>query len=151
MKRKILFPIFFMILTLLMLSPALSSAQDIDLSSMDNAQLIELLQTIIQKLEDSKEADDGEEIVPMQETTLTPAAAAGKFQIYENKKLILERLPDYFFDRVQPTEEADIEDPGRKKEDKTEITCEEMCRIWTSDQNGSYHDYVGCLYTYCDF
>ena len=64
-------------------------------------------------------------------------AEADSFRIYENKKLIVERIPDWYFirndhteepqDKEDPTESQDKEDPTepQDKEDPTEAPAKE--------------------------
>ena len=83
-----------------------SAAQDIDISGMDNAQLMQLLQAIMQKLEEETD-DKSPEAPPASaiETAPESGAEAKSFRIYENKKLLLEQIPDWYFIRNDPTEE----------------------------------------------
>ena len=101
------------------------SAQDFDLDNMDDEQLMLLMEAISQKLQKNKEsAEEGSDMVTNEpsaadltngaedtnQTTLqssdpfgesekqvTRAIEAIKYQIYENKKLIISRMPDSYF------------------------------------------------------
>ena len=125
MKIKAFVLFLFVILVMTGVSFASASAQDIDIQNMDNAQLLELLQAIMQKLE-----AEG-----VKETPDSPAGTAktgeapielDKFQIYENKKLILERLPDWYFVQKNKDEgddgDSNPSDPGMTLEE-----CEKSC------------------------
>ena len=105
MRRKTIVLILLTILTMLAVFFS-ASAQDIDLSGMDNEQLMTLLQTIMDKLQES----DTEETVTGPAAGPEPAAAPDpetepeeaaadpeEFEIYENKKLLREKLPDSYF------------------------------------------------------
>ena len=134
MKLHVL--LFFLVIAVFTLSFSCSSAQNIDVSNMDNAQLLELLQAIMQKLE-----TEGSEAGTVKETPGSPVGTAktgeapielDKFQIYENKKLILERLPDWYF--VQKNKDGGNDDgdnnnpsdPGMTLEE-CEKACWDMC------------------------
>ena len=85
-----------------------SAAQDIDVDAMSNEDLMVLLQSIMNKLEQNMAAEAGEKdpasadasgkssgnvSSPAQETE----PESESFAVYENKKLVIERLPDYLF------------------------------------------------------
>lgn len=97
MKGKTTLLMLFVILAVFTFSFASVSAQDIDLSDMDNAQLIALLQAIMQQLEAEEPAETAE---PFPVGTEVPVISVARFsdgklfKIYENKKLIIERIPD---------------------------------------------------------
>ena len=127
MKNKSLFLIMFVILTVTAVSFGPVNAQEIDISDMDNAQLLQLLQTILQELD--RETDDPETLAENPETPLAtpeqiaentpkPAAEPKKFRIYENKKLILESIPEYYFYREEKNKDKDGDtgkpDPGEE-------------------------------------
>ena len=99
-----------------------SFAQDADISNMDNAQLLQLLQAIMQKLEEN-ETDDPT-VVLLPESTTEPVIAPARFQIYKNKKLILERIPDDRFIRKDSGQE-EINDPEKKDKEKEKEPPEE--------------------------
>ena len=73
-------------------------AQDIDIENMDDAELLALLQTIMQKLEQGGSAEPAAE-GPASASSAIPEAKPdlSGFEIYENKKLTIEKLPDYMF------------------------------------------------------
>ena len=99
------------------------SAQDINVDSMSNEQLMLLLQAIMQKLEQTEAADEA--VTPVPEIVSTPEAAGKIFNIYENKKLILERMPDWYFYQAPEIVEEDDTPPEKKK--KTPEECEYHC------------------------
>ena len=94
----------------------LVSAQEIDLSNMDNAQLLQLLQAILQKLETDGTDETAE---PLPDGTAVPVISVARFsdgkffQIYENKKLILERIPDSYFFSGNNVGEDSTPEPGK--------------------------------------
>lgn len=95
------------------------SAQDIDVDNMSNEQLILLLQSIMQKLSEDETAEQIEETpVPTEVIELMPEITpealmeAAHFQIYDNKKLILERIPD---DRFIPKDTGKDDNPDKDK------------------------------------
>ena len=105
MKKRSLFLLMVVLSAMFAVSVSSVSAQDTDIDSMTNEQLLLLMQSILQKLE------QGETSVPTDETAPSEAAAGplavnetetGLFEIYENKKLIVEALPSYMF--IQPTQ-----------------------------------------------
>ena len=116
--KKRLFVLLALLLGILAVSAG-SSAQDIDISDMDNAQLLQLLQTIMQQLE-----SDGTEAVsePLPAATEMPVISVARysdgkiFHIYENKKLILERIPDSYFFTGNGGEADETPAPGKKKD-----------------------------------
>ena len=102
------------ILASLAVSFGSSYAQDIDISNMDNAQLMALLQAIMQKLEEET-ADKSPDLtivttVPATEDLPESVAETNRFRIYENKKLVVERIPDWYFIRNDPKEEPPAEE-----------------------------------------
>ncbi len=112
--RNRIFLILIVILVLTAVSVCSSAAQDVDLSGMDNAQLMQLLQAIMQKLEEGSADKSPEAPVvtadPAAEDTPESAADADRFRIYENKKLVMERIPDWYFNRNDPTEDPPAEE-----------------------------------------
>ena len=100
MKKKSIIIIFILAITLLTVLPGSISAQDIDVESMDNAQLLRLLQVIMQQLEEGETEETDE---PLPAGTAVPVISVARFSdgklftIYENKKLIIERIPDDLF------------------------------------------------------
>ena len=116
--RKRAFLIMIAILALLSAAVYSSSAQDIDILNMNNAQLMALLQAIMQKLEEETEENSPEALnvttVPAIEDTPEPVDEANSFRIYGNKKLVVEQIPDWYFIRDEPTEKSP-ESPAKKK------------------------------------
>ncbi len=164
MKRINLSLISFMILVLLMLSAGSAFSQDIDISAMDHEQLLRLLKQIMEKLEneDAPVSETPETpfpiMTPPADNTPGPGPEARIFRIYENKKLILERMPDYYFTQVRPNDEDDDNttgpsDPGRKKEEGQYIDEKENCMNWCREFITQVHNYalVSCWYDYCGF
>ena len=97
MKNKAVFLVLFIILAIMVFSFSPVSAQDIDVENMDNAQLLQLLEAIMLKLEAEETEEPGEPFPAGTEVPVISVArySDGKiFHIYENKKLILERIPD---------------------------------------------------------
>ena len=115
------------------------SAQDTDIDSMTDEQLMLLLQTIMQKLEqgepDAEAAENGGSEpaagpVADRETETVPESRL--FRVYENKKLIVEALPEYMF--IRPTEvprpEKKDEKPAKEGPGKKEDSGgPEPCRV----------------------
>ena len=122
--KKIVLILF--VLSSLFLSWFTVSAQDIDISTLSDEQLITLLQSITNRLQSGEtETTVESEPEPAEEPVEKPAAASTedpvteekKFRIYENKKLILERIPDDRF--IQKQDKSPEKEPGRKKKDDT--------------------------------
>lgn len=100
MNKRYFFLILIAVLSLLFIIAASVSAQDIDVNNMDNAELMALLQAILQKLEtDDPQVITAEEPVPaaVPGTPAEPDTDPVSFEIYENKKLTVEALPAYMF------------------------------------------------------
>ena len=118
-----------MILVMTGISGSSVSAQDIDISNMDNAQLLQLLQVILNKL-DTEEAEETAE--PLPAGTDVPVISVARFsdgklfQIYGNKKLIIESIPGYMF--YQPPEETPEPEKNDKKDDDS--------HGWVTDEHG---------------
>lgn len=94
MNQRNLFLILIAVFLLLFITAALVSAQDIDVDNMDNAELLALLQAILQKLEvDETEEKTAEEPAPAAAPDSDPVG----FETYENKKITVEPLPAYMF------------------------------------------------------
>ena len=112
MIKKLLFIALFLVFSALCMCPGTAAAQDIDVDNMTNEQLTQLLQAIMQKLETNNAASPAEvpsvtvqentESVPTPETAETSGQSTEKrqFQIYENKKLVIGRMPDSYFIRI---------------------------------------------------
>ena len=125
---------FLLILTVLFavfsLCACAASAQDINVDEMDNAQLLMLLQNIMQKLEQEDQTPAATAIPPLTDTRT--------FQVYLNKKLIIEALPSYYF--VNPT--AEPEESGEPGKPDTTPSCDEMCA--NACYGISYECYYNC-------
>lgn len=107
--KKVLFILLF-IISVTAVFAGTGFAQDIDIENMDNEQLLILLQSIVQKLEQEEteaeptaEPESGGSVIvivgdPADNTGSDDAEEdLPKFQIYENKKLIISRMPDSYF------------------------------------------------------
>jgi len=139
MRKTTLILILFMAAAVLTAFAGPVSAQDVDLSGMDDAQLMKLLWDVMQKLqeEDAPEApaDGVPEEAPAEETPVpvieeTPVPTPEKFLVYENKKLTMEKLPDrYFVEKEAKPEKKEKHNPGKKKEDHSD------CVLWCYSQN----------------
>ena len=124
MKKRIFILIIIVLSAAAVLSFSSVSAQDVDLDSMTNEQLLILLQTITQMLEERHSAAETSEIsepdpvgTPLAENDPETALKGKVFRIYDNKKLIIEGLPSYMFIRpVENEEEPEEPVPGKKKE-----------------------------------
>ena len=93
------------------------SAQDIDVDNLDNEELLALVQAIMQKLENEGSAElTAEE--PEQPAVTDFGEESGPdpvgFEIYKNKKIMVEALPAYMF--IQKPSGKDKDDKG--SEDK---------------------------------
>ena len=125
MKKRTMIFLLAVILAMLAVSFAAVSAQDFDLDNMDDEQLMLLMQAISQKLQKNEgSAEEGSDTVTnepsaadqakdaedtdqktlqssdpsgVSEKQVTRAIEAKKYQIYENKKLIIGRMPDSMF------------------------------------------------------
>ena len=115
MKRTGLFLISFVILALftILIGTAAAQNQNIDVDSMSNEEIMALLQAIMQKLETEMETDSEKKESETAEISVQAPAEIDtgkelsnrepkKFSVYENKKLVVGRLPDYLFVRKQP-------------------------------------------------
>ena len=146
MKRRGLILLIGMILMIMVAASAVS-AQDIDISSMDNTQLAALLQQILNKLQ--QEEDPGT-VVPDETPALTAEQQKPKHSIWDNKKLMIEALPSYMFvPKVTEEPETGPQDPGKpKKENKYDPTIHTNGEPCTSD--GAHWYFLGgewrCMY-----
>ena len=133
MKKYLFFLIVASIFTLSIVSSASVSAQDIDIENMDNAELLALLQAIMQKLEKDGSAEESVE-ESLQPAVIGPAEESApnsaRFEIYINKKLTIEKLPEYMFIR-KPT--GGDESDSSSHDDK----------IWNIIQKVFDNDYQG--------
>ena len=123
MKLKKILLILSLCFLFVFLSVGFVKAQDVDVDSMSNEELMVLLQSIMRKLDqnESKEAlpenaakaelsESEDAAVP----TAEPEAAVAEktFEIYENKKLIIGRMPDSYFIRKDNGGGDDKDDDG---------------------------------------
>ena len=113
------------VIAFLTVAAASVTAQDIDVENMDNSDLMALLQAILQKLE-----DDGSEVVPATGTAEEYSPDPGRFEVYKNKKLTIEHLPEYMFIR-KPADKS--ESDSSSHDDK----------IWNIIQKVFENDYQG--------
>ena len=132
MKRTGLILISFVILALFTILVGTAAAQnrDIDVDSMSNEEILALLQAIMQKLENDIETDsEKKESETFETAVLAPAETdtgkelsnrePKKFSVYENKKLVVGRLPDYLFIRKQPGGGGGGDDDGGSGDTRT--------------------------------
>ena len=111
------FMMLFMLLMTLMTFVVCVSAQDIDVDSMSNEQMLQLLHAILNKLETEETEGTAE---PLPDDAEIPVIGESRFSdrklfmIYENKKLSIEAIPDYMF-----TQKSD-ETPEPEKHDNKE-------------------------------
>lgn len=128
MNKNSFFIILMTVLAVFLFAFGSVSAQDVDLDNLSNEQLMMLLQSIMQKLEadtnaepseqaaetesEAAETQTAEEPIPEPTEMTKPAAEKKQFQIYENKKLVIGRMPDSWFIRkpVQGSDEDDSDD-----------------------------------------
>lgn len=128
------------------------SAQDFNLDNMDDEQLMLLMEAISQKLQkngasaeegsdlaanepsDADQAKDAEdpdqEALPSRSETsgesgkqVTRAIEAKKYQIYENKKLVIGRMPDSMFVQKQTGGGEEEPEPENPKTPEEEHNC----------------------------
>lgn len=138
MKKSL---VFIIAILAIMAASVSSIAQDINIEDMDNAQLIVLLQSIIQKLEEEKEPiEPSAEPVPTAAfiPTIEPEATAEPtaFQIYKNKKLIISKLPDYMFiPKATATSEPE----------ELSFSSFSECDRYCYDQCAGYSDFYGII------
>lgn len=145
MKNRIpaLLIMIFAAIFVLSVSPAF--AQDTDIDSMSNEELLLLLQSILQKLEGegsaggtAETAGSGSAAGPLAVSETETAPESSLFQVYENKKLIIEALPSYMFIRPEkkeshpePDDPEDGNSPGGKEDpgQKEDPGGPEPCRV----------------------
>ena len=109
MRQRSLFAVLVMMFLLFTISAGVL-AQDIDIDSMSNEQLGDLLMLILQRLEQgekSAETPDAPELTgtPAPAVDLLNIAEAVKYRIYQNKKLIIEQIPGYYFIQINTDED----------------------------------------------
>ena len=107
MRNKRVFLIISCVFMVLISSIASVSAQEIDVESMDNAQLTNLLLQILNNLQQEDDTEAETQAVPVPAADPEVIEEVIHITIYENKKLTVEALPGYMF--IQPTKE-----PGPK-------------------------------------
>ena len=172
MKKRFRICMLFLLLAAFVGLTGVTSAQDIDLDSMSSEQLNALLQALTEKL-GQREAPDGEEpgievsapsdtadseeeeetarkdsslqVVPsdLSEKQVTQASAEKKYQIYENKKLVIGRMPDSMFIRRE-----DLGGGGEEKDESSDPPaheCEPGCS-WDCGYDWYGNRHCGC---YC--
>ena len=123
MPKRSFIPILIALSVMFILSAYPVSAQETDIDSMTDEQLMLLLQAIMQKLEDD-ESDAGTAEIPGAGTAAGPVAVndaetgpeSKLFRAYGNKKLIVEALPEYMF--IRPTE---VPRPEKKDEKPAKV------------------------------
>ena len=120
----------------------------------DKAELEALLTAIMQKLqEEPAVAPETPAAAAVSETEAEPAGDVISFSIYENKKLMIEKLPEYMF--IQPTQPPKPEKPEKKdgsnnggKQDRSPGDCEYHCAYevcpW-GDNQCYFNCYYSCL------
>ena len=137
MIKRMIVLLLAVILTMSAVSIASVSSQDIDIDNLDKEQLMFLMQAISQKLQEeesfageeantaandpsaadpAKDAEDSDQktlqsrsgIFSAAEKQVTQVKETKKYQVYENKKLVINRLPDSMFIR-KPTGEDEPE------------------------------------------
>lgn len=129
-----------------------SAAQDVDVDAMSNEELMVLLQSIMNKLEQNMAAEAGENDPAAADasakssgTVSSPAQEtepeSESFAVYENKKLMIERLPDYFFIQKPNGRSSGGSDEGGSKDTRT-LEFHYGDYTFTIDiPEGSYGDY----------
>lgn len=95
------------LILMIMSVSAAAYAQDIDVSSMTNEELTALLQQILTKLQ---QQEDPEAVTPAETPGPRAAEETPEFSIWENKKLIIEGLPEYMFIQKSSGNSEDTED-----------------------------------------
>ena len=126
MKNIKSFMLLFLMAVMLVFSVGTVLAQDVDLDSMDDAQLEELLKSIMQKLDTGDQAEETPEPELPEIPTPEPTAEAVRFEIYEIKKLTRSRLPDQLFvpkDDGKGDTDKD-KDTGKNKDNDDDHGCQ---------------------------
>lgn len=143
MKRRNVVLIMIAVIALLTVAAVSVSAQDIDVENMDNAELTALLQAILQKLEaDEASKPVSEESVEEPSAILTEGPVPAVFEIYINKKIIAEKLPDSMFVR-KPTGGDNKSKPSPDEKDGGDYIYDGLYfdgRYIPEDQGISYSD-----------
>ncbi len=172
MIKRMIVLLLAVILTISAISIASVSAQDIDIDNLDKEQLMLLIQAISQKLQEEEssageeantsakdhsaddpavDAEDPEQkslgsrsgIFTAEEKQVTQVKEAKKYQIYENKKLIIGRMPDSMFVPKQTGGGDDEPEPEVPKTPEEEHSCPPSTSYGCApDRNGVM--YCGC-------
>ena len=100
MKRILL---IIVVLITIILARGMVSAQEIDIEALDKEEMLLLLQALTQRLQENEtepetEPDPTEVPAPSPTPEVKPVRS---FKIYENKKLVVSRLPDSMFVRKE--------------------------------------------------
>ena len=129
--KKRNFVLIIAVVFLFVFSAASVSAQDIDVENMDNAELLALLQAIMQKLETEGSPETVSE-EPAEEPSVVPTEepAQARFEIYENKKITVEALPAYMF----------IQKPTGGGKDKESSSGQKSWRDYLNDLYNNHKD-----------
>lgn len=148
--KKSCFTLLIVVLSaLVLLAAAPISAQEIDFDSMTNAELLLLLQSIMSKMEQGEPIPETVEPAspeptpgPLAENQTETEPEIRLFQVYENKKLIIEALPSYMF--IQPTKEVNEPDTDEKNNDGNDDFCppiepcvpgsDDYCEQWVTPE-----------------
>ena len=171
MIKRMIILLLTVILTIPAVSIAFVSAQDIDIDKLDKEQLMLLMQAISQKLQQDETSAEGTNMVKqdpsasdpakdaedsdlktlrsrsdpsvVSEKQVTRAIEAKKYQIYENKKLIIGRMPDSMFVPKRTGGGDEEPEPEVPKTPEEEHSCPPSTSYGCSpDRNGVM--YCGC-------
>lgn len=147
MKKRNVILVLSAILVSLTISFSGALGQEIDVSNMDNEQLKALLLQILNKLEQEEEPEieDGSMEVSSPAVSI-PASETDNagFVIYENKKLMIEALPDYMFIRKPAAGSEGSSDP------ELSFSTPEDCYIYCANLDwGDNEGYAKCVRETC--
>lgn len=123
MKQKRLLLILFAVLILFGIFFGTAAAQNVDVSTMSKEELMVLLQSIMQRLEQDTETETEEKGSETVEVPTTAKDSAGstkqvtkqeskKYSVYKNKKLVVGRMPESWFIRKKPGGGGGDDDSG---------------------------------------
>ena len=121
MKRKSFLLILFAVLILFGIFVGTAAAQNVDVSTMSNEELMVLLQSIMQKLEQDTETEEkGSETAELPASAKDAAGSTKhvtkqetkKYSVYKNKKLVIGRMPESWFIRKKPDGGGGDDDGG---------------------------------------
>ena len=144
MRKKGAYLILSLAAALFMLFCFSASAQDVDIDNMTNEQLMQLLQSIMQKLEADNAASPANETggtepaeiektaVPEPAENSVPAAEKRNFRIYENKKLVIGRMPESYFYRIDGSGGSTVGNDGGNDGNDSEGKTYQYGGIWGS-------------------